>query len=129
MINIYTVFQALWDEAKDIVKDSETRSRLIGVQTIMGTFVYFFGLFLGERNLKHTDNLIKTFQDPYLIAFEGQADLTCQTLLHIRRDEELDLFWKNVMLLKVQNAGNVPLLQRKRKMAAIYEMGLSESSL
>ena len=85
VINNYDVFLALWEDAKDIVKDSETHARIIGVQATMSTFAYFFGLVLGERILKHTDNLSKTLQNPSLTAFEGQdlAQLTLQTLQNI----------------------------------------------
>ena len=57
----YKVFHELWEEAKDIVKDSKTRARIVGVQFYMKSFDYLFGMVLGERLLKHTDNLSKTF--------------------------------------------------------------------
>ena len=37
----------------------------------MSKFNFLFGLLLGERILKHTDNLSKTLQDPTLTASEG----------------------------------------------------------
>lgn len=121
----YTVLQALWEESIEIVTDSETRARLIGVQTTMQTFRYFFGLVLGERILKHTDNLSKTLQNQSLTASEGQqvAELTCQTLERIRTAEAFDLFWKNVMLLQEQKGVNEPVLPRKRKAPARFELG------
>ena len=127
VINNYAVFQALWEDAKDIVKDSETRARIIGVQATMTTFTYFFGLALGERILKHTDNLSKTLQNPSLTAFEGQeiAELTCQTLQNIRTDESFDQFWQNIMLLKEQKGISDPVLPRKRKAPARFEVGSS----
>ena len=72
VIKNFPVLQGLWEEARDIVKDSETRARIIGVQSMMMTFDYLFGLVLGERILKHTDNLSKTLQNPALTASEGQ---------------------------------------------------------
>ena len=32
VINNYTVFQQLWEEAKDIATDSEARTRITGVE-------------------------------------------------------------------------------------------------
>ena len=61
----YTVLQELWKEAREIVTDSETRARIIGVQAMMLTFEYLFGLVLGERILKHTDNLSKKLRIPH----------------------------------------------------------------
>jgi len=48
----------------------------------MERFEYLFGLVLGERVLKHTDNLSKTLQSPSLRAAEGQqiAEMTHKTL-------------------------------------------------
>ena len=60
VISNYEVIQAVWDEALDVARDSETRARLIGVQHCMSTFEYFFGVMLGEMILKHTDNLDQT---------------------------------------------------------------------
>ena len=52
----------------------------------MEKFEFLFGLVLGARILKHTDDLSKTLQLSSLTAAEGQklADLTCQTLEKIR---------------------------------------------
>lgn len=49
----------------------------------MKKFNYLFGVVLGERIYKHTDNLSETLQYPALRAVDGQhlADLTCMTLL------------------------------------------------
>ena len=91
----------------------------------MGTFAYFFGLVLGERILKHTDNRSKMLQNPSLTAFEGQdlAQLTLQTLQNIRK--AFDLFWQNIMLLKEQKGVCKPVLPRKRNAPARFEVGLS----
>ena len=49
----YKVIQAVWEDVLDVVRDSETRARIIGVQHCMSTFEYFFGIMLGELLLKH----------------------------------------------------------------------------
>ena len=41
------------------MSDPSIKSRIIGVQE---TFQYFYGVFLGELLLKHSDNLSKTLQ-------------------------------------------------------------------
>ena len=100
VVNNYIVFQNLWEEVKDITNDSEIRARIVGVQAQMEKFEFLFGLVLGIRILKHTDNLSKTLQSPELTAADGQklANLTCQTLEKIRNDECFDLFWDQVMV-------------------------------
>ena len=91
----------------------------------METFRYFFRLVLAVRILKHTDNLTKSLQNPSLTASGVQqvAELTCQTLERIRTAEAFDLFWKNVMLLQEQKGVNEPVLSRKRKAPARFEVG------
>ena len=39
----YEVFQTLWEEAKDIAPDADTRTRIAGVQFQMTTFDFLFG--------------------------------------------------------------------------------------
>ena len=77
-----------------------------------------FGLVLGIRILKRTDNLSKTLQSPELT-----ADLTCQTLEKIRNDECFDMFWDRVILLQKKFKINDPILPRKRKAPRRYESG------
>ena len=125
----YKVLQELWDEALDIAKESEVRARIIGVQHTMSTFEYFFGLLLGKRILKHTDNLSKTLQNPSLSASDSQeiAELTYKTLASMRNDETFDLFWANVLVQQNHMGINEPALPRKQKAPARFEVGSSES--
>ena len=55
----------------------------------MFTFEFFIGVVIGERILKHTDNLSKTFQHKDISATENEevADLSVQTLQHMRDEE------------------------------------------
>ena len=61
---------------KDITNDSEVQARIVGVQAQMKKFELLFGLVLGIRILKHTDNLSKTFQSPELTVADGQFSLS-----------------------------------------------------
>ncbi len=74
VISNYQVIQAVWEEALDIAKDSETRARLTGVQHCMSTFDYLFGIMLGELMLKHTDNLRKDFARSKIELFRRSAN-------------------------------------------------------
>lgn len=55
----YTVLQDLWDTVLENNLDPEVRSSIIGVKAQMESFAYFFGVCIGERILKHADNLSK----------------------------------------------------------------------
>ena len=44
VLDNYTVLQELWEEAVEIVSDSEARARIVGVSAGMATFDYLFGI-------------------------------------------------------------------------------------
>lgn len=125
MIDNYLVFQALLEEVKDTVTDSEIQACVIGIEATMNRFDYLFGLVLGERLPQHTDNLSKTLQALSLTASEGQqvADLTHQTLCRIRTTEAFDLFWEKVQQLQREYSVDEPRLPRKRKAPRHLEVG------
>ena len=128
VLNNYAVFQGLWEEARDVAKDSDVRARIIGVQATMTKFEYLFGVMLGECILSHTDNLSKTLQNPKLTSSEGQsiAELTCQTLVRIRNDEAYDIFWEKVCTMQAKFDIDDPTLPRRRKAPARYEVGTGD---
>ena len=71
VLDNYLVFQELWEEAVEIVGDSEVRARIGGISAAMAMFDYLFGIVLGQRLLQHTNNLSKTLQNPLLTALEA----------------------------------------------------------
>ena len=62
----------------------------------MQSFDFFFGLVLGEKLLRITDNLSKTLQIKTFSASEGQemAKMTKRTLKSMRSEENFNLFWE-----------------------------------
>lgn len=82
IISNYSVLMSTWDEAIEVVKDTESKARIQGVAAQMKTFNFLFGSVLGEMVLRHTDNLSRTLQDKALSAAEGQqvADMVVRTL-------------------------------------------------
>ena len=124
----YKVIQAVWEESLDVVRDSEIRARINGVQHCMTTFEYLFGIFLGELLLKHTDNLSKTLQNPKLSSYEGQqvAALTSKTLNSMRTDSSFELFWTKVTSMQNSLEVNDPILPRKRKTPSRLDTGTGE---
>ena len=117
ILDIYEALFVTWDKAIEIAKDTETKSRLIGVSSQMNKFDFFFGLMLGELILNHTDNLSCTLQKTNISAAQGQsvAKLTVITLQKIRNDQSFELLWK-----KVENKASLlgisdPQLPHKRK--------------
>ena len=121
IIQNYTVLQELWEQAADIVHDTETIARIRGVASQMQ---FFFGLVLGEIPLRHTDNLSRTLQKS-CSASEGQivADMTKRTLSGIRSEQNFDLFWEKVARMAADNDISDPVLPRKRKVPQRFEEG------
>ena len=77
---------------------TDVKARVIGCQTKMKTFDYFFGLLLGERLFSHTDNLSATLQRKNMSAVESQqiASQTVEALNRIRSEESFNAFYENV---------------------------------
>ena len=55
----YSALEATWDETLEVCSQSEIKARINGVRSKMKDFDFLLGLLLGERILKHTDNLSK----------------------------------------------------------------------
>ena len=128
IIDNYEVLCQTWMESLQVVKDTEMKSRIIGVSTQMETFRYFYGVTLGELMLQHTDNLSRTLQKSDISAAQGQevAGLTVKTLQKIRTDESFDLFWKTITRKATTLDLPEPQLPRRRKMPRRYETGSAE---
>lgn len=124
IIQNYAVLQELWDQAVDIVHDTETIAHIRGVASQMQRFDFFFGLVLGEFLLRHTDNLSRTLQKS-CSASKGQivANMTKKTLFNTRSEQNFDLFWDKVTKLAVNLDVEEPMLPRKRKMPQRFEEG------
>ena len=125
IIENYAVLQELWEEAASIVHDTETIARIRGVEALMQSFDFFFGLVLGEKLLRITDNLSKTLQIKTFSASEGQevAKMTKRTLKSMRSEENFNLFWELIMKMSVDVDVSEPRLPRRRKVPARYEEG------
>ena len=98
VIDNWIPLQELWDESLETNLESEVKSRVIGVKHQMGTFDYYFGVSLGAKILRISDNLSKTLQDAHISASEGHAvsSLTVKTLEKMRSDDHFSLLWETV---------------------------------
>ena len=61
-----------WAQAN--VRDSDMKARIIGVQTKMQTFSFFYGLHLAIVVLSHSDNLSSSPQRAELYAVDAQKN-------------------------------------------------------
>ncbi|KAL5514956.1 hypothetical protein EMCRGX_G000052 [Ephydatia muelleri] len=113
----------VWEEALEYVKETDMRSRIIGVKTCMRTFDFLFGIMLGELLLRHSDNLSKTLQSRHMSAAEGQkvAAMTVKTLKSLRTDESFQAFWELVQKTANELEVECPSLPRKRRAPRRYD--------
>ena len=79
---------------------------------------------LGERILKHTDNLSKTLQGYSHVSSRGVAKLCIDVFKKIQTDDNIDLLWE--FAKTIQNSLEVkdPILPRACKRSRHYENGL-----
>nr|XP_034336066.1 zinc finger MYM-type protein 1-like [Crassostrea gigas] len=121
----YSVLQSLWETCYECTKDSEIRSRIIGVKTQMQSFDFLFGVSLGYEILRHTDNLSRTMQKNDLSAAEGQhiTELYLTTLSEMRNEDSFDTFWESLNNKLDDLDVSEPRLPRRRKMPKRFETG------
>ena len=127
VLDNYVVLQELWEESERTTKDSDIIARVIGVASQMRKFEFYFGIYLGEMILRHSDNLSKALQKKDLSAAEGQhiAGLVKATLQSMRSTDHFDLLWK-VLTRKAEELNiDEPILPRKRKAPRRIELGES----
>ena len=129
ILDNYEPLLKVWDQSLVTNLKPEIKARVIGCQTQMKTFAYFFGLNLGQHLFAHTDNLSKSLQSPELSATAGQnlAHVTINTLQSIRDDQSFELLYGNILLKAKQHPSiEEPSLPRKRRAPTRYETGSSE---
>ena len=127
IVDNYTTLQDTWEEAADIVHDTETKARIRGVSSQMKTFNFLFGTVLCEVLLRHTDNLSKALQKKTISAAEGQgiAKMVIATLCTLQTEESFLLFWKKVEVVARSNTVDEPQLPRRRRLPTRYDDGLA----
>uniref|UniRef100_A0A1X7TTB8 DUF4371 domain-containing protein n=1 Tax=Amphimedon queenslandica TaxID=400682 RepID=A0A1X7TTB8_AMPQE len=115
ILDNFNALLELWDESLQIVKDTELKTRILGVQAQMKKFDFFFGVSLGFLLLKHTDNLSKTIQKEDICATEAQhvTSLTLSILKSLRNDASFNCFWLRIIASAQELNVNDPVLPRR----------------
>ena len=72
VISNYEVLLSTWDEAVEVISDTECKARINGVASQMKRFEFAFGAILGEMVLRHSDNLGQCLQKKTISAAERQ---------------------------------------------------------
>ena len=91
----YATLFATWEEAEDVVKQTDVKARITEVAAKMKEFDFLFCLMLAEKLLKHCDNLSRTIQSSSMPAVEAHrlSELCIRVFQKMRDDEDFDLFW------------------------------------
>ena len=71
------------------------RGRIIGMQSQMHSFNYYFGVYVLQLLLRHSDNLSKSLHNSDMLACEGQAlaAISIKTLEILHNDDSFDSIW------------------------------------
>ena len=123
----YSILLDFWQEAVDIVADSEMKARILGVSYSMKSFNFLFGICLGHFVLRFSDNLSRSLQSTHMSAVEGQhiANITLKQLKALRNDESFDKFWDKVQEKREQFSVGEAVLPRKRKVPKKLDDGFA----
>lgn len=129
ILDNWDAINLLWNASLEERLDPEIRGRIIGVQSQMHSFDYFFGVYVLQLLLRHSDNLSKSLQNPNLTASDGQAlaHLSINTLNKLRSDDAFDSFWQNLQRDANSLGLPEPVMPRKRKKPERY-MNETESA-
>ena len=92
----YKQILKLYDQSlEEGISNSETRAKIIGNQSQMYTFDFYFSMCIAIEVIGQSDILARALQNPNLSASEGKilAENTILTLKAKRSDEKFELFW------------------------------------
>ena len=94
----YGILMKLSGWAQDNISDSDKKARVIGVQTKMQTFSFFYGLQLAIVVFTHSDNLSSSLQRAELCAVDAQKNARLSVTVHrgIRLDRDESRHWTKV---------------------------------
>ena len=71
ILNNFKELMELWEWSIQVLKDTEIKARVIGVQAVMPSFNFLFGCSLGAIILKQADNLSRALQNSTISASRG----------------------------------------------------------
>ena len=94
------------------------KARIMGVQTFMTTFEFYFGCSLGELLLSQIDNLSKTLQNPTLSASESYL---IKTLQKDQCGGKFNLWWDAILKQKETLDIQEPIIKRKKRLPKRYD--------
>ena len=129
IIDNYDAIIKLWDECLKTKLEPDVRGRIIGCNTQMKSFDFYFGLNLGLTIFRHTDNLSATLQKANMSSISGQHNtkLTTDALKSIRNEEAFKAFFQTVLKKKESLVYiSEPRLPRKSRAPERYEVGEAE---
>ena len=131
VLNNHDELMELWDWSLDVLKDTEMKSRINGVKSMMTKFSFYFGCCLGEKILRQTDNLSRALQSSSISAAQENklAVDVVKTLKTDRSDESFDLFWGRIKQRKDKEIESIedPVPPRKRKVPSRFELGQQQT--
>ena len=107
----------------------EMKARILGIDSQMQTFKFYFCISLSEMILLPTDKLSQTLQQPNVSSVEGHAlaMLTVSTHKSMQTEDNFDIFRQKTLKLKEEVDVSELQLSRQHKMPRRYEQGMAEN--
>lgn len=121
ILNNHGELMGLWEKALLITKETEMKARILGCQSQMTKFSFFFGCHLGAKILKQTDNLSVALQDSEMSALEGQELVDCVLKVLSADRDRFELFWELTQQMIKSKDVEEACLPRKRKAPQRYD--------
>ena len=125
MCVVVVVVKAMESDCLETRLESDVSGRIIGCQTQMKKFDFFFGLNLSQRIFSHTDNLSETLQKAGMSATSGQhsANMTKDALKKIRNDDCFATFYQAVLRKKQLHVSiTEPAVPRNKRARGRFEV-------
>jgi hypothetical protein len=132
ILDNYEALMLTWEQCLDERSvDAEVRGRIIGCQSQMATFHFYFGIHLGHRLFSQTDNLSKNLQTTKISSLDGQrlTRLVKEVFNGMRTDESFRIFYEGVQdkARLLQFVGE-PTLPRQRRAPTRFDIGSGSGS-
>ena len=126
----YSVIQSSLDTFSEMAsRDMEISTKVSGIAAQFSSFMFLFGVMLGEKALRLADNLSRILQQKEISAAKGYhvVELTRKHLTVIRTESEFEKFWTSITAKQGEVDVDEFAFPRRRRTRNQLEVGTGES--
>ena len=117
ILNYSVIREALNEITEEYRGNSEATSQARGTMVTMEKFSFLFGVVIGEQLFGITDTLSKALQKKTMCALEAKrlAAVTVSSLKEMRKDDNFDSIWDDLLKKADELECEEPILPRRRR--------------